>query len=258
MHPTNTTLQNLKNYNPRIDLLQDKLVVITGATGGIGRELSKSCVEHGAQLLLVAKNEAKLNSLLQELSNQSKFEHYSYVIDFSIAGEIDYIKFAEFIAALNKPLDSVILNAGYIEALQGLRNYELETWLKTITINQHAPFLITRCCIPSLELADDPTIVFSTHDCNRAYWGAYGVAKQAQLGLMKILADELDGDKPIRVNGIDPAPVSTKLRTAQFPGINPNNYLSPHDIISAYLYFIGPDSKGITGYNYKLSTHYKG
>lgn len=258
MHPLHKNIQNLNDYQPRKNLLQDKLVAITGATDGIGKALSRSCAEHGAQLLLLAKNQEKLNSLIQELSKQSSKYHHQYILDFSIAGEADYIKFAEFVASLNTPIDSLVLNAGYIESLQGLRNYQLETWLKTISINQHAPFMLVRCCIPSLELATDPTIVFSTHDCSKAYWGAYGVAKQAQLGLMKILADELDGDKPIRVNGVDPAPVCTKLRTVQFPGINPEAFHSPDKVVSPYLYFIGPDSEDITGINYKLNPDYIG
>ena len=121
----------------------------------------------------------------------------------------------------NKAIDALILNAGYMEALQGLRNYQLDTWLKSITINQHAPFMLLKCCIPLLEMSKDPSIVFSTHDCSKAYWGAYAVAKSAQHGMMEILAKELDGDKPIRVNGVDPAPVRTKLRLTSFPGINP-------------------------------------
>ena len=258
MHPLHKNIQNLDDYKPRKDLLQDKFVVITGATDGIGRALSLSCAEYGAQLLLLAKNREKLDLLIQELHKYPSNYRHCYTLDFSIAGEVDYIKFSEFLATLNSPIDSLILNAGYIESLQGLRNYQLDTWLKTITVNQHAPFMLLRCCIPFLELATDPTIVFSTHECSKAYWGAYGVAKQAQLGLMKILADELDGDKPIRVNGVDPAPVCTKLRTAHFPGINPQTFPSPDKVVMPYLYFIGSDSSGITGMNYKLNPDHVG
>ncbi len=258
MHPTNTISKNINNYLPHKDLLKNKLIVVTGATDGIGKALSLACVKFGAQLLLIAKNEDKLNLLTQELSQHSSQEHYHYVIELSLAGETDYIKFAEFIASLDSAINSLVLNAGYIESLQGLRNYQLDTWLKTITVNQHAPFMIIRSCIPSLELATDPTIVFSTHDCSKAYWGAYGVAKQVQLALMKILADELDGDKPIRVNGVDPAPVFTKLRTENFPGINPQSFHTPKDVVLPYLFFIGSDSKGITGMNYKLSPDHIG
>ena len=251
-------LTDLNTYKPGADLLSNKLVIITGATDGIGRALALSCARYGAELILISKNEKKLNSLIEELTRFSDADHLSYLIDFSIAGETDYIKFAEYIAQLNKPIDSLILNAGYMEALQGIRNYQLELWLRTITVNQHAPFMLAKCCIPLLEMSADPSIVFSTHDCNKAYWGAYGVAKSAQLGMMKILANELDGDKPIKVNGVDPSPVRTKLRLTNFPGINPENFAAPEDVITPYLYFIGPDNKNITGMNYKLNPDFIG
>lgn len=84
------------------------------------------------------------------------------------------------------------------------------------------------------------------------------MAKSAQLGMMKILADELDGDKPIRVNGVDPAPVRTKLRMANYPGVNPQSFPLPEEVVLPYLYFIGPDSKGVTGINYKINPDFSG
>ena len=249
---------DLKSYIPKKDFLSKKIIIITGATDGIGKALAYSCAEFGARLLLLGKNEENLKFLLDDLSKLSGTSHQTYSLDFSIAGESDYIKFAEYIAGQFKAIDSLVLNAGYMEAMQGMRNFQLDTWLKTITINQHAPFMLAKCCIPLLERSEDPSIVFSTHECSKAYWGAYGTAKCAQAGMMKILANELDGDKPIRVNGVDPAPVRTKLRLTNFPGLNPENFAAPDKVIAPYLYFIGSDSKGVTGMNYKLNPDFNG
>lgn len=251
-------IPNLNTYKPGENLLSNRFIVITGATDGIGKALASACSLFGAELLLLAKNKKKLAILIEKLSELSKTEHQYYPIDFSIAGESEYIKFAEYVIKQNRPIDSLILNAGYMEALQSIRNYQLELWLRTITVNQHAPFMLLKNCIPFLEKSADPSIVFTTHDCSKAYWGAYGVAKSAQLGMMKILANELDGDKPIRVNGIDPSPVRTKLRLTNFPGINPEMFAAPKDVIAPYLYFIGPDSKDITGTNYKINPDFIG
>jgi NAD(P)-dependent dehydrogenase (short-subunit alcohol dehydrogenase family) len=252
------TSLNLNTYRPEEGLLSNTFIIITGATDGIGKALASSCAQLGAEILAIARDQKKLNVLIQDLSQKSDAKLHSYPMDFSIAGEADYIKFNEYITEQSKPIDALILNAGYMEALQGMRNYQLELWLRTITVNQHAPFMLVKCCIPLLEMSSDPSIVFSTHECNKAYWGAYGVAKSAQLGMMKILANELDGDKPIRVNGVDPSPVRTKLRLTNFPGINPENYAAPEEVLAPYLYFIGPDSKGVTGTNYKFNPDFTG
>ncbi len=245
-------------YLPEQNSFSQKHIVITGATDGIGKALAIACAKNGAQLLLIAKDEHKLSALINELKQISGAKHQHYLIDFSLAGETDYIKFAEHLSEQNKAIDSLILNAGYMEALQGIRNFPLEIWLRTITVNQHSPFMLAKCCIPFLEKSSDPSIIFSTHACNKAYWGAYGVAKTAQIGMMEILANELDGDKPIRVNGVDPSPVRTKLRLTNFPGINPDKFAAPEEVISPYLFFISPDSKGITGKNYKRNPGHSG
>jgi len=253
----NRTICDL-NFDCNSNYLNGRTILITGATDGIGKALAHSCAAHGANLLLLGKNENILKSLIEVLSNSSAADHLYYAMDFSIAGEGDYINFAEYIVDQNKTIDSLVLNAGYLQAFQGIRNFQLDTWLRTITVNQHAPFMLLKCCIPLLELSKDPSIVFSTHDCSKSYWGAYGVAKAAQLGMMEILAKELDGDKTIRVNGVDPAPVKTKLRLTNFPGINPEIFTAPEEVIAPYLYFIGPDSKGVTGMNYKLNPEFIG
>lgn len=250
--------QEILRYQPEKEFLSDAFIVITGATDGIGKAITIACAKYGAQLLLLSKNQQHLNSLIEELAAISSVKHLTYSMDFSLAGETDYIKFSEFIYELNKPIDALILNAGYLEALQGIRNMELDTWLKVITVNQHAPFMLLKCCMPLLEQAEHPSIVFSTHECNKAYWGAYATAKTAQLGMIKLLADELDGDKPIRVNGVDPAPVATKLRLNNFPGINPKEFAKPEEVIAPYLYFISSESKRTTGMNFKINPDFIG
>lgn len=251
-------LSSLNTYQADKSLLKNKLILITGATDGIGCALANSCSSHGASLILLAKNENKLDSLIENLEQENDQLHQSYSMDLAKAGELDYIKFAEFLATRDQAIDSLVLNAGVIEALQGLRNYPFDTWLRTITVNQHAPFMLSRCCIPILEQSPDPSIVFSSHECNKAYWGAYAVAKSAQLSMMKILADELDSDKPIRVNAVDPSPVRTKLRMPHFPGVDPETFAAAEEVLAPYLFFIGPDSQGITGQNHKVNPDFTG
>ena len=91
-------IPDLSQYEPSKDSLLKKYILITGATDGIGKALSHACANLGAELLLLGKDEDRLQSLAEELSSTSKIDHEYYALDFSIAGEGDYVKFAEHIA----------------------------------------------------------------------------------------------------------------------------------------------------------------
>ena len=66
-------------------------------------------------------------------------------------------------------------------------------------------------------------------------------------GFMQTLADELDTTSTIRVNSLNPGPTRTKMRALAYPAEPPDLNPRPEDIINAYIYLIGPDSKGVTG-----------
>ena len=65
--------------------------------------------------------------------------------------------------------------------------------------------------------------------------------------MMEIWADELETNTSIRVNSIDPGAVRTAMRAKAYPGEDPNNLPRPEEIMSVYLYLMGPDSRGTTG-----------
>ena len=80
----------------------------------------------------------------------------------------------------------------------------------------------------------------------KAYWGAYGVSKFGLEGLMQTLADELE-NSPIRVNSIAPGAVRSRIRALAYPGEDPYSLPEAESIMPAYLYLMGPDSRGVTG-----------
>ena len=71
--------------------------------------------------------------------------------------------------------------------------------------------------------------------------GAYGVSKAAITSFMSILADEMDTDKRVKVNAINPEPVKTGMRMKAFPGEDPNTLKNPDAIMSTYLYLMSKD-----------------
>ncbi len=115
-------------------------------------------------------------------------------------------------------------------------------------VNLNAPFMLTQACLPLLTKSDDASIVFTTdHEARKhdAYWGAYGISKHAIDGMMITLAEELKNTS-VRVNSIDPGPVSTKLRQRAFPAESREALALPESITKHYVYLLGPDSKDTT------------
>ena len=104
--------------------------------------------------------------------------------------------------------------------------------------------------MPALRLAPEASIVFSSSSVGRrgrAYWGAYAVSKFGIEGLSQVLADELVNTSAIRVNCINPGATNTAMRREAYPAESPASNPHPAQIMAAYLYLMGPASRGVTG-----------
>jgi NAD(P)-dependent dehydrogenase (short-subunit alcohol dehydrogenase family) len=80
----------------------------------------------------------------------------------------------------------------------------------------------------------------------RAFWGAYSVSKFGTEALAQILADETR-HIPIRVNCVNPGPTRTDMRLQAYPAEDRDKLKTPDEILSTYVFLLGPDSRGITG-----------
>ncbi|EHQ52096.1 short-chain dehydrogenase/reductase SDR [Ectothiorhodospira sp. PHS-1] len=245
--------QQLLTYAPAPDLLKDRVILVTGATGGIGRALSLACAAHGATVILLDKAIKSLEKVYDEIEAAGGPQPAIYPMNLEGATAKDYQDLAENVGNEFGRLDGLVHNAAFVGYLTPLKHYDLELWARVMTVNLHAPFLLTHAVLPLLEQSPDPSVVFSTHDCQKAYWGGFGVAKAGQQGLMDILAKEYQGDRKMRVNGVDTGPIRSRLRAEQYPGEDPTTLATPEEVIGPYLYLLGPDAGQTTGQNLKLA-----
>ena len=242
--PDQTTLLS---FSPNKDYLQDKVILVTGAGDGIGKQAALTYASYGATVVLMSKTIKKLEATYDQIVNAGSPEPAIYPIDFSGAQEKDYEQLA---ATVNEQLGSInglLLNVGWLPGYTPLKYYPTETWLKTITINLHTHFLLLRACLPYLETAHDPAVVFSSHLSEKAYNGAFGVAKAGMDALLRITADEYDTQPFIRVNGIDTGPVQTAMRRRAYPAEDHQALKTPEALMGPYVYFMGPDAGKRTG-----------
>lgn len=241
---------NPQDYNPPADLLAERVILITGAGSGIGRAVARACAAHGATVILLGPIQRLLEETYDAIEAAGHPQPALFVMDLLKAEPQEYLGLAQTLAQEFGRLDGLLHNAAALPYLSRVDDYDLETWNQVLQVNLTAPFLLTQACLPLLRQSPDASLLFTSDTVGRrgkAYWGAYGVSKFGIEGLMQILAEELRGSSPIRVNSIDPGPVRTSLRTQVYPGLDPTQWPTPEAIVAPYLYLLGPASQGHTG-----------
>lgn len=243
-------MKTIQNYSPDHSLLKDKVILVTGASDGIGAEAAKTFAAYGATVILLGKTIPKLEAVYDEIINMGYPEPAIYPLDLEGASYDHYLELAENIEKEFSHLNGILHNAAHLGARMMLEQYDLKLWAKVMHINLTAPFLLSRATIPLLRKSQDASVIFTSTKVahqGTAYWGAYSVSKAGMDNLMQVMADELDANTAIRVNSIDPGIVATKMRRLAFPGEDPNQLPTPKDVMQPYLYLMGSDSKNENG-----------
>ncbi|WGZ92795.1 MAG: SDR family NAD(P)-dependent oxidoreductase [Candidatus Thiothrix putei] len=240
--------QDLLAYVPSESALQERVILVTGAAAGMGKAIAKACAQYGATVVMLDKEVRRAEETYDEIVNAGYPEPALYPLDMQGATAKDYYDLAENIREQLGRLDGVMLNAAWLGAFTPISHYDTELWSKMIMVNLHANFLLTHACLPLLNAAADPAIVFAGHTSNKAFYGAFGVAKAGMTAFCDILAAEYDDPAHfIRVNTVDTGPARTSMRTLNFPGENPQSVARPEALVAPYLYFLGADAGKRTG-----------
>lgn len=240
----------MKDYFPRPDLLADRVILVTGASSGLGRAASLAYARHGATVALLARNAANLEAVYDEIVAAGGPEPAMFPYDLGVADERSLETLAATIAHHLKRLDGVLHSAHQFYSLTPLELQTLDQWQTLMRVNLITPFALTRACLPLLKQAPDASVVFTgeTHGHRpSAYWGGYAVAKSGLETLTRIWADELDSIPNLRINTLIPGQVATTLRTRTHPGLAPETLTRIDALMPWYLYLLGEDSRAVRG-----------
>ena len=228
--------------------LKDKVILITGASDGIGKATAIKCASQGATVIIHGKTTPKLELLYDEITNAGYPEPVIYPLDLEKLSPQDCETMTETITREFGRLDAVFINAGWLGASTPVQQYDIELWHRVIQINLNAAFMMTRACIPLLNHDGKSAILFTLDDKRTAYWGAYGVSKAGLLAFMQILADELESTS-IRVNGLLPGPVKTNFRTRAFPAEDTTHLNPVEDVARVTSFLLSEESQTIENEN---------
>jgi len=239
-----------KTYAAAPELLRDRIILVTGASDGIGRALALGAAGLGAQVILHGRNVAKLEKVYDEIEAIDGAARPSIaVVDLASANSAAYESLATNLADEFGRLDGLVHNASIIGDRFAIEQYDAVQWQRVMHVNVTAAFALTQVLMPMLKQADDPSIIFTSSSVGRtgrAFWGAYSVSKFATEGMSQVLAAEFE-TRNLRANCINPGPTRTAMRQAAYPAEDRDLLKTPEDILPAYVYLLGPDSKGVTG-----------
>jgi NAD(P)-dependent dehydrogenase (short-subunit alcohol dehydrogenase family) len=211
--------------------LKDKVVLITGASQGLGRALALAFAREGARVVVNARSEGSVGS---------------------VAGEVEDVErlVRETVARFGR-IDVLVNNAGVLGPRVGIEEYPEDEWRKVLDANLTGTFLVSKAAIPHIaEGGSIINLVSGVSVEGRAEWGAYSVSKFGMEGLTQILSAELEG-RGVRVNAVDPGGMRTDMRAAAYPEEDPQTRITPEENTAVFLYLASDESQGVTGQRFK-------
>lgn len=231
--------------------LTGKIILVTGASYGIGEAATYGFAKAGATVIMLARTEDKLNHIYDDLMAQGLPEPVIVAFDLETAPEEAYLQLRDMIDKEFGKLDGLLLNAATLGQRTPIANYNWQTWNKVMSVNVNSQFLMSRTLLPLLENADGhASILFTSSSVGRkskAFWGAYAVSKFAIEGLMQTMAAELENTSNVRVNSYNPGGTRTSMRYEAYPAENPESVKPASDVIDDYIRLMSDEGKDTHG-----------
>mgnify|MGYP001446556188 FL=1 len=231
-------------------MLEEKIILVTGAGDGIGKSAAISYASRGATVILLGKTKAKLEKVYDEIEESNYPTPLISLMDFSKADGNDYQELVDNLIKDYKQLDGLLLNAAILGDRSPIEQYDVAKWVETIHINLTSQFILIKTLLPALRNSNNASVLFTSSGVGKvgkAFWGAYAVSKFGVEGLCQVLSDEHSNDKSIRFNCINPGAVQTNMRKEAYPLENPNDLLHPDEIMDKYVWLMSDESKDIDG-----------
>jgi len=231
------------------NVLNDKVILVTGAGDGIGRQAALTYAELGATVILLGKTVDKLERVYDEILAQGSAEPAIVPLDHKGATKQNYIDMVSTIMNQFGRLDGALLNASMLGELTPFTQIHEQIWDDVMQVNAKAQFLLAQALIPALTASGNGSLVFTSSGVGnkgRAFWGPYSVSKFATEGMMEIIADEYENNS-LRTNAINPGATNTPMRAKAYPGEDKSTIATAKDIMPLYVYLMADDSLSVNG-----------
>ncbi len=232
-------------------LLNNQVILITGAGGGLGGTAALALAKQGATIILLDKVISKLEKIYDAIIATGAPTPAMYPFDLAGASETDYAELARVVATQYGSLQGLLHSAVEFSSFTPLAYCSTKDWASALNVNLSAAFLLTRVLLPVLQQSEHASVVFTSDSAARtgkAYSAGYGVTKIALEGLAKIFAEELEAGQKVRVNTLVPGAVDSPLRKRAYPGEDKSQLPRMSSLERVYTYLFSPRSIGVTGH----------
>ena len=210
--------------------LSDRVVVVTGASRGIGYQAALGYAAAGAHIIAVARTVGALEQLDDDIKAAGASATL-VPLDLKDAEGIDRLGAAIF--ERWGRLDVLLGNAAVLGQLSPLGHVPPKVWDEVLAVNVTANWRLIRSFDPLLRRSDAGRAIFmssgAAHNC-RPFWGPYSVSKAALEALARTYAAEV-AKTPIRVAVVDPGRTRTAMRAKAMPGEDPATLPHPSEIV---------------------------
>ena len=207
--------------------LSDKIVLVTGASRGIGYQAALEAAKRGAHVIAVARTVGGLEELDDEIQ-QAGSTATLVPLDLRDYDGIDRLGRAIF--ERWGRLDGLVGNAAILGGLSPVAHFEPKEFDKVMSLNVTANYRLLRSLDLLLRQSEAGRVVFvsssSSHSA-RAFWGPYAASKAALEALVKSYAAETAGSSKVRANVFYPGAVRTAMRAQAVPGEDPETLPRP-------------------------------
>jgi len=227
--------------------LQGKVILVTGAYGGLGREASLACAREGATVVLLGRKVPQLNRLHDAIVAEGG-EAVLYPMDLEGATPDDHAELAVRLDEAFGKLDGILHCAAHFKGLTPLELTDPADVARAMHVNLTAPVWLTMACLPLLRRAADASVVVvidAPERTSRAYWGGYGLAQAGRAALVPMLDGEI-GEGHVRVVGLEPGPMRTPLRAKAYLNDRDPNARPPADHADACVDALAGGPRGVT------------
>ena len=220
--------------------LSGRLVLVTGATRGIGRAVAVAAARAGAELIITGRTIGALEEVDDEIGAAGGT---ATIVQLDMTDFPAIPRLAAAIASRWQRLDGFVANAGMLPALTPVGHVTDEAWNDSMAVNLTGQWHMIRAFDPLLRAAPAGRAILVSSGAavgSRPFWGPYAAAKAGLEALGRSWAGESEQTN-LRINIMNPGGTATKMRASAFPGENPATLPTPADIAPAFLSLLSDD-----------------